>query len=780
MAVQSPPASVTKSTVTNTTGVTPARPSATVVDGKTTTTEKNLNKPDSKEYEINPFPNPLEEYASYSPVWTLACLEPKQFNDPRSYRQDGQLKHIVMSSAGRFDAERVNTAYGKPEFYINNFTMKTVIAANQRTGNSNAIKFEWEIYEPYSMGLLLQSLQVAAKNAGYLNYLDNAPYVLRLDFMGFGELQERIQSVTPKFFTLRLTSVKFSVTESGSTYKMEAIPYNHQGFSDDINTSYNDLKLTANSGSVGTVQELLSTGANSLQAALNQIEKKLVDEKQIQFPDQYEIVFPEKSSDFVRIADGQLTEKRAVQDPSNVNEIGGNKVISGTAIQVQTDFSSNNIGKSEFGFDQSRPGNFPFRKAGDQVDEKTGLVKRDNMTIDPKNRSFQFTQGQSITAMINQIILSSNYAKEALVPQKDGFVRWWRIDVQIELKEYDEWIGDFAKKFTFRVVPFLVHHTIFSNPQASPIGYPELAKKIVKKYQYIYSGQNVDILKFDININNLFYTGTNPSAESDTAGSAAVDDSGTAAKTVKKTEAGKGSSPTAPAANLGRRRRKRDPDLLKKNTTGGDGAIDTERKVAEAFHQAFLSGSSADLVKINLEVLGDPYWIVDSGMGNYFSEAENDDPTSQRTKDGSMNYESGDVFVYISLRTPADVDEIGGLYQFSSVMGKESPFSGIYRVIMCSNEFSEGMFRQKLECIRMPGQATEFKDLPAAAKPKEQTPPEEAVAVKVGEPDTPRGTVADTNVGIKIYNEDGSVSNFRRNPETGELYDASGLQRAGA
>jgi hypothetical protein len=744
MAVQSPPASVGKGTVTVKTGTTPERASATVVNGQTTTTEKDLNKPDKQTYEIKPFPNPLEQYASYTPVWTLACLEPKQFNDPRSYRKDGQLKHIVMSSAGRFDAERVNTAYGKPEFYINNFTMKTVVAANQRTGNSNAIKFEWDIYEPYSMGLLLQSLQVAAKNAGYINYLDNAPYVLRLDFMGFGELQERIQSVTPKFFTLKLTSVKFSVTESGSTYKMEAVPYNHQGFADDINTTYNDLKLSANVGSVGTVKELLSTGENSLQAALNQIEAKLVNEKQVTYPDVYEIQFPERTSDFDVDSAGKVTVKRAVQDPANVTESGGKQVITGTAIQVQTTFSSNKIGQSEFGFDQSRPGNFPFKKAGDQIDEKTGLVKRDNMTIDPKNRSFQFSQGQSITAMINQIILSSNYAKEALVPQKDGFVRWWRIDVQIELREFDPLIADFARKITFRVVPFLVHHTIFSNPNTSPIGYPELARKIIKRYDYIYTGQNVDILKFDININNLFYTGTNTSAEKDTAVSAASDDSGPAEKTVKTTKTAKGSSPTAAAANLGRRRPKRNPELLKKSNLGGDNATDTERKVAEAFHEAFLSGSSGDLIKINLETLGDPYWIVDSGMGNYFSEAANDDPTSQITKDGSMNYESGDVFIYISLRTPADVDEIGGLYQFSSVMGKESPFSGIYRVIACTNNFNEGLFKQTLECVRMPGQALEFKDLPADAKPKEVTPPNKAVSTEIVGPESPQTSVVDT------------------------------------
>ena len=31
-------------------------------------------------------------------------------------------------------------------------------------------------------------------------------------------------------------------------------------------------------------------------------------------------------------------------------------------------------------------------------------------------------------------------------------------------------------------------------------------------------------------------------------------------------------------------------------------------------------------------------------------------------------------------------------------------------------------------------------------------------------------------VGIRLFDETGQESNFRRNPETGELYDATGLQ----
>ena len=49
-----------------------------------------------------------------------------------------------------------------------------------------------------------------------------------------------------------------------------------------------------------------------------------------------------------------------------------------------------------------------------------------------------------------------------------------------------------------------------------------------------------------------------------------------------------------------------------------------------------------------------------------------------------------------------------GTYLF--VGESDSPFSGIYKVIKCQNNFSEGLFKQTLECIRMPLQPNDLDD----------------------------------------------------------------------
>ncbi len=702
--------------------------------------------------------NPMEQFSSYSVLWTLACLTPQQFNNPASYRNSPQaLQHVVFSSGGRFDSQRVKTAFGSPEYFVNNFQMNCIIGTNEKTGNSNAIKFSFDIIEPHSMGLLLQSMQNAAIKAGYLSYLNDTPFVLRMDIQGYDELGVIIKSIKPKFFTLKLVSMKFSVNEGGSSYKVEAIPYNHQGFSNTINTTYNDLKISGGAKGTGIVADVLATSEDSLVSVLNRNEEKLRAEERIYEPDQYAIQFPVLAN----------TWYSSAGDPKKLNKATANpleeaaKTVAGSATKEQdmSQFPMNELGTASLGFDQIRGGNTLFKRANDQIDSKTGLVKRDGMTIDPKQRAFQFGQGQTLTSIINQVVLSSDYAKKAITDKdaggfgttKEGYIKWFKLDTQIELLKYDALIGDYAKKITYRVVPYYIHQSIFSNPSSSPVGYPELMKTVVKEYQYIYTGQNVDVLKFDININNLFFAGTNPSPENEGAKTSNQDQK-LAEQKNKTTTTGKGQNPAAQATQMGRARNPRDPKLLE-GYKGGSGDKTTEQSVAENFQQAFISGNSADMVTVDLEIMGDPYWLVDSGMGNYFSATPS--PTSQITNDGTMNYESGNVYIYLTFKTPADINETTGLYDFS-VAGKESPFGGIYRVNMCENTFVDGQWKQKLKCLRMPGpQGPEITKEDGAGTVSKT----DNSAIKVGKEDAPKTSpIADTTPSTSVVNSSGSTA----------------------
>lgn len=643
--------------------------------------------------------NPLEQFASYNVLWTLACLTPQQFNKPDLYRGNiSQLQHIIFSSAGRFTEKRVNTAFGVPEYYINNFTMRCVVGSNEQSGNQNAIGFNFDIYEPYSMGLLLQSMQRGARLAGFENYLDNAVFVLRMDFQGYDELGNVYKNIAPKFFTMKFSKVTFQVNEGGSVYKVDAIPYNHQAYADMTNTTFKDCRIGGDANGEGTVEELLVTGKRSLVKFLNDNEKALVKAKLIGLEDVYEIQFPNQANVMFSQAGAPSQNDRATSNPNEQKK--SIPASSRSTDTVQATGDSSDIAKSSLGFNQSQGGTIGFKRGNEVYDPQKGIKQIDNMIFNPKERSLQFTQSASLTSIITQVILSSKWAQDTLQKRTaEGYIKWFKIDVQMELLDEDKVVGDYAKKFIFRVIPYYIHESIFSEASQQPVGYDQLMKTINKEYNYIYTGQNVDVLKFDIEINNLFYKGAEPAPKKDNAKADNPEQQGTTSNPQTKIERKEGSSKEEKQEqNLGRARKKRDIAALRK-PAGGSGYRSTEQEVAEEFQRAFLGSGTADLIKVNLEILGDTYWIVDSGYSNYFSPAR---PESQITNDGTMNYEAGDVYIYLRFRTPADVNETTGLYDFNGIV-QESPFGGIYRVTQVESTFSDGVWKQRLTCLRMPG-----------------------------------------------------------------------------
>jgi len=692
--------------------------------------------------------NPLENFASYSPLWTMAVLTPKQFNNPNEYRNadglsfaqqsydiktsfvddDGGFEgtkstnlssSIIFSSAGRDfikdgKSSRVGTAFGTPEYFIDNFEMVSMIAANPKTGNQNAFSFNFEIREPFSMGLFLQSMQVAAIKAGYVNYLDS-PFLLKLDIAGFDEDGTSRKSIKPKYFVIKLKKVTFNVDESGSTYSVEAYPFNHQGYADTVDTLWTDINIQATTDTIadptlgpdekGSVRDVLATGRKSLVALLNQNEAQLVKEGKYKIKDVYEIHFPPTANTRITNQTSNTQEDAgatASPDGSGKKSVGGTDVESTTNKNI----GNNSIARSDFGFDVGEGGNFPFKDDKDVQDKKTGRVIRGKMQIDEKTRTFHFTQKQKLTDIITQVILSSTFAKEATqkATKSDGMIDWFKIDVQVEFLDYDDVVGDFAKKYIYRVVPFKVHSSIFGNPSSIPVGITELEKTIVKRYDYIYTGQNVDVLNFEIKIDYLFYTGSAPTTESKTKNEQNQNNKGTKEKPADVVKTGQGNEKKAQTANLGKSKIKKNPNqfsLMK----GGPGSTNVAQKVAESFQDAFVNTSSSDLIKLDLEIMGDTYWLVDSGLSNYFASSSDQSPLL--TEDGTANYEGQDVYVFITFRTPADINERTGNFEFSN-KDKISPFSGIYRVWKCASKFESGTFKQTLSCIRIQSQPGDF------------------------------------------------------------------------
>lgn len=682
------------------------------VNGETATTTPDIQESSQVE------PNPLSRVDSLSFLWTLACLSKEQLANPSLYRTRFSEGQVVLSSAGQYDAERAEIFKGnKPEYFITDFKLRTVIANNERTGNTTAVAVDFTIFEPYSLGHLLESLNTAATRLGYSSYLNNTPFVLRLDIVGQNEDGSAV-NVPPRFFPIRLASARFTTNESGSTYNVKGIPFNHIGFTDQIDQTFSDVLLAGSGNSTNdqvSVYEILADreNPNSLVSVINQKQEDIswdsatnkAKREQIRnrgyepsgnvmlsasastlaakreeltalarrciqsVPDQYEIYFAETASSWDRTG--------SAGDPSKV-------AINTTSTNTSSMPSGNYISdEPAFIFERDAATAFTI---GEQESEY--IFSSLGITTNFLTKSIQFSQGRTITDLITQVIIRSAFADNVVSKGKKygappEFIPWFKIDVQVEFLEFDSLRQDFAKKITYRVVPYNVHQS-FNSPDTTSQVTSAIRQRIKRRYEYIYTGQNTEVLDFRIEVNNLFYTRTQSSGD---IANALADDKviELVEREVSFRQPGNHSDTQASVSQ----------EISRSNA-----AASQQSRVASNFMEILNSGSSADLIVVDLEILGDPWFLSDSGIGNYIEPAEQ---YSQETSLGKMNYEAGEVYIDITFRNPVDVNTAAGIDTVEFDQETER-FSGIFRVVQCENIFSDGVFKQRLKCVRIAGQ----------------------------------------------------------------------------
>ena len=138
----------------------------------------------------------------------------------------------------------------------------------------------------------------------------------------------------------------------------------------------------------------------------------------------------------------------------------------------------------------------------------------------------------------------------------------------------------------------------------------------------------------------------------DNAGTNKVETSGTASDVsdtnFKQSDANTGNSKDGIPGAL--------PENENKSDSAGAVPETPEMAVARRFHNAIID-SGSDLVTADMEIWGDPYFIADSGMGNYNSEPL--PGTINLNADGSINHQNGEVDVNVNFRTPVDFSPEG-------------------------------------------------------------------------------------------------------------------------
>ncbi len=655
------------------------------------TSKSTINKTDETYVTDVSDPNMLFEFASYNTLFTLSGLGKKELENTDTLLKSKPHDIIARSSGIGTDAnqgspytnlneatsgfnisDRQKSAILKSrevlgknrDIYIKSVTMNSLPGLNEKRRLTSVTDITMELVEPYGI-TLLERIRGAAINNSYLDHLD-APYLLTVEFRGFDE-QSRVinqfgKDATKRVIPIKIVDMQMDVNQGGTVYTVKALPYNEFGF---VNT-YTELKTA---GSLYPQHKTVADVVGALEDLLNQSAEDDVTTGKAAVRDKYQISIhqdlkPEKPFEVDSIDQvGMLQPSQSVDTgdiPTEYMKLNpGNNII-----KVLEEIMKGHPDFTEKKFTQFK------EKAGREL----GLA--------------QFKGGA-----------------QAVLEQAEGFYfQYFRIKSSVipDDSDFDLKRATNPKIIKFTVEPYKIHAYSLSLPGISTG--KNFMNFVFKTYNYIFTGDNVDVLDLNINYRVAYYQGALKNVQATNERKNTIED--TSAKNTGGTTAvehfGDG--------NL----------LLKKETTnfsspgtGKTGGTPTE---LDAFLDT-LTHPLADMVNIRMEILGDPAWLGQSQFipvtpelfGNKRIHRDSNMDYWQANRGGiwndqlrCYNPDVAEPIILLNFRMPTDLNDRTGVYDLQSDQSAE--FSGLYRVIGVEHNFSDGKYTNVLQLTRFNNQ----------------------------------------------------------------------------
>lgn len=581
-------------------------------------------------------PNPLDKYVNYTYGLTLFALSPQNYNSGGSGGQ------VLVASGGRRGQGLSRHSEFHDDFYFDGMKMTTLIGMNARSRSSNVIDIKFTIIEPYGISLLNRLLKVAS-DVGAENW-NEMPFMMQVDFFANNEDGSLVNPVPgqTKKIPMKLIECKIKISTKGSEYQFSAVPYHHAAFLENAGSTPAFLEVTAK-----TVKDFFSSDKDSKGSytnALNSYQKTLAEENKFQeYPDEYEFVI-----------EGEIADALLVNPKRN---------------NVRSAPTANN--------------NFKLATTADGIrahkDPNSPAILGMDFQVTPINA------GTSIIDVINQVIRNSTYiANQVGSGGGTGEINWYKILPKVEIKSYDKIRKTYQKKYIYYIAKSKLFNTKYPD---APMSFPD---RWSKEYNYIFTGQNQQILDFAIDFNTMFYTVM--TANRDKLKKHEVNSDSTAK------EEDKGYDNSSKEKTI-------DPNQVKTVagqtdvSTLAEGNNDVKNISANDLYKSIMSNSRGDMINVKLKISGDPEFVKQDDVVG--------EPTLSPTAgeigiNNSLTTDGGEVHAYLNFRSPSDVDQSSALYNFEKY--PDSVFNGIYRVITIENSFEKGQFIQNIDLVRLFGQ----------------------------------------------------------------------------
>ena len=642
-------------------------------------------------------PNALNTYETYTYNLKMFMIRPEDVSKMEKNISSSGLSELIVDNAG------------KASYNINNLEQQYVVGHN-RVRNTFLNRFTMSIAEANGV-TLLDTIRRAAQRLGIVDH-KQAVYILVVEFNG--RKRDGLPHKHPQvfYYPIKITDFEFKVDAGGTNYNITAIENSINAYGYLSNVIKNQITIEAST--VGEFFDLFNAAANqSAQDAIIYSTDQLL-------PDVFDIIFDDSISGW---KDWQFQALAEEKTQGAVNILSAGVGTGQSTLQVTIGNGSN----------------------------LTDIV------------SIILSQ----TAEYKQIVLSGNAAYARKNPNADvssdlsQLPVFHKIVTDVQYLSYDWLRGDYVKKNSYKVMPYIIADQVLSpqswsegitnaNIQARRVQALQSNGLLRKRYDYIFTGANTEVLEFDIKINHAYYHvtpyGGGQLGDADITAPHASGDATPAARLLTQLQGNKAEvsrlqsqqratqsstntaqpgpfgAPVAAATQLAL------GNLTLQINAASTAVTDTARQYEQALQNAGMSpgtiaqhiryaqdvisdsytaGSDndntgghlkfgslvtnienqADLMSIELGIRGDPYWL---GRPNSFYN------TGLSGGDNLADFEKGTNGFYLKCSLP---------YPFEDETGRRKPnveyeISGFYTVVDVITRYTGGQFTMYLNAIR--------------------------------------------------------------------------------
>ena len=668
-------------------------------------------------------PNQLHQFASYNSLFTLSALSQNDLEDTTTLL-NSKPHDIILRSSGIGPTENTDraplsaedkkildknerlkgaveksrsTLSANRDLYIRSVTMNSIPGLNDKRRLTSVTQISMEIVEPAGI-TLLERIRAAAINNGYLDHLD-APFLLTIDFKGFDEQGRPASAKDSKsmkrLIPVKLVDMQMDVTQAGTVYTVKAIPYNEFAY-------VNRFNYPRTAGTLSPGGKRLSDVFKTLEKLLNKQNEDEKDTGLVEKPDIYSITFADKStadikgaSDKSYIEDTFITTENLEQQgmaTQGVNGPDGGHYV-GSGIEIPPDYMKINS-------------NNAITKILEEI-----------MKGHPAYSDKKFDQWKSKVTKTLNVAQFKGGAQEVLDAAQDYYFDYFKIRASVvPIKgDFDTIRAMNRKKINFHVEPYKVHAYSLAIPGVSTG--QNFKNFVFKTYNYIFTGENVDVMDVNINYKVAYFQSRLKDFEATNERRNTIEDAS------DKATGGTSATDHNTDGNLLNRSH---PDKSKSGDTGKTGGTPTQ---LDSFLDS-LTHPMADMVNVRMEILGDPSWISQSQFiplnAKSFARGAGkaSDPDIgywRRNKDriwnSDLNCYNTDVaepIIMLNFRMPTDLNDQTGVYELQADQSAE--FSGLYRVVQVEHNFTDGKYTNVLNLTRFNNQGVIISDpVPSAS-----------------------------------------------------------------